>query len=352
MLEGVVTRSLRSLARGLCFTLALVTIACEEPRMIIIRDTGVDARLDAATRPDIIDDQPMMIDDRPDVLDDRPSAPDDHADVNVDRADAVDDRPDVVDDRPTIADSGVDSGAPLARCTPTIDGTIGATEYAMAARAENTVIPSAWGANELRELRVCFDDNALYIAVRGSVEPAPMGGTTNSIVIYLDRDFRGGAGGTATGIALFSALMDRSGQLDTALSANFRLTAAVDGFGVEGAFGVYGTRTFTASTSDTTQGWRLFWPAGGMPDRRSDFAYVLSGVNTNCQDRLGLMDDVCETSILWTSLFEGPRPPMTTVALFARIVNADGTMSPDQTLPQDDPTNPRTISRLLTVSVR
>lgn len=313
--------------------------------MIIIRDTGVDARLDAATTPDAIDDRPTMSEDRPDVLDDRPSAFDDHADVNVDR-------PDAVDDRPTIADSGVDSGAPLARCTPTIDGTLGATEYAMAARADNTVLPSAWGANELRELRVCFDDNALYIAVRGSVEPAPMGGTTNSIVIYLDRDFRAGAGGTATGISLFSALMDRSGQLDTALSANFRLTAAVDGFGVEGAFGVYGTRTFTASTSDTTQGWRLFWPAGGMPDRRSDFAYVVAGVNTSCQDRPGLMDDVCETSILWTSLFEGPRPSTTTVALFARIVNADGTMSPDQTLPQDDPMNPRTISRLLTVSVR
>lgn len=339
------TLPLRSLARGLCTTLALVTIACEEPRMIIIRDTGVDARLDAATTPDAIDDRPTMSEDRPDVLDDRPSAFDDHADVNVDR-------PDAVDDRPTIADSGVDSGAPLARCTPTIDGTLGATEYAMAARADNTVLPSAWGANELRELRVCFDDNALYIAVRGSVEPAPMGGTTNSIVIYLDRDFRAGAGGTATGISLFSALMDRSGQLDTALSANFRLTAAVDGFGVEGAFGVYGTRTFTASTSDTTQGWRLFWPAGGMPDRRSDFAYVVAGVNTSCQDRPGLMDDVCETSILWTSLFEGPRPSTTTVALFARIVNADGTMSPDQTLPQDDPMNPRTISRLLTVSVR
>jgi hypothetical protein len=278
----------------------------------------------------------------PDAIDDRPSTmtmdsgPDASADAALDaRADTG------------IAADAVPDAAPPARCSPVIDGTITPAEYAAAQHATNTRLPSAWGPNELRELYLCYDDAALYIALHGSVETSPMGSAANAIVVYIDRDY-----GSATGISLFSALNDRMGALDTALSANFTLTAGVGAFGVEGAFGVAGLRTITAMSSDETQGWRLFWPPSAMPDRRTNFAYVVSGVNTNCQDREGTADDTCETSIAWTSLFEGPRPATTTIALFARIVNGAGTSSPDQTLPMDMPDMPRSIGRVLTLDVR
>ncbi len=332
----------------LCTVAACAATACVEGQPTLPRrDAAGDAITDArASLPDAQDDRAAPIDDqsaRPDAVDDRPSitmdsGPDAAPDAAIDaRADS------------TVATDAAPDAAPAARCTPAIDGTITPAEYTTALRVENTTLPSAWGPNELRELYLCYDDRALYLAVRGSVEAAPMGSAANAIVVYIDRDFQG-AGGAATGISLFSALADRTGALDTALSSDFRVTAA--GFGVEGAFGVAGTRTFTSASSDESQGWRLFWPTSALPDRRTNFAYVVSGVSTQCQDRAGTMDDVCETSVAWSSLFEGPRPATTTIALFARIVNAMGSNSPDQTLPADMPATPRTISRVLTMDVR
>jgi hypothetical protein len=341
------------LSRRMCAlgSFALAAWGCVETQPVLPRrDASPEARADVASPPPDV------------VMEDRAVIPEDRVvvamDVVADRvviaADAGPEasRDVAVADVPAVmADAGADA-ASVPRCTPTVDGTIGASEYNGGARVDNTVLPSAWGPNELRELRACVDDVALYLAVRGSVEGSLPGATANSVLVYIDRDFRGGSGATATGISLFSALADRSGRLDTALSSDFRLTAAVDGFGVEGAFGWWGTRTFAATTSDESQGWRLFWPAGGTPDRRRDFSYITTGVSTNCQDRAGTADDVCETSVRWVDLFEGPRPARTTIALFARVVNNDGSMSPDQGLPQDDPMNPRSVSRVLTLEVR
>lgn len=320
--------------------------ACVEAQPTLPRRDGStdDARDD---RPAVLPDSATAQDARSamDVVDDRPASAMSDAATDALREASVADAADA-------ADVATDTGAPPARCAPTIDGTIAPSEYTTAIRVENSTLPSAWGPNELRELYLCYDDRALYLAIRGSVESAPMGSPANAIVLYLDRDFRGGTGGSATGISLFSALTDRAGALDTALSSDFRLGASVDGFGVEGAFGVSGLRTLTSASSDEAQGWRLFWPATAVPDRRSNFAYIVTGVSTACQDRAGTADDSCETSVAWTSLFEGPRPASTTVALFARIVNGGGTMSPDQTLPYDMPSTPRTITRVLTMDVR
>jgi hypothetical protein len=241
----------------------------------------------------------------------------------------------------------------LARCSPTVDGTLDAVEWRAGYFAQNTVLPSIWGPNELRELRMCFDDSALYIGVRGTVESGGgAGAVANAIVLYVDRDYVGPGGMPATGISLLSALSDRVGVLDSALSAGLTLGLGTEGFGVEAAWGIAGMRAVNSATSLDDFGWRLFWPAGGNPDRRRDFAFVLGGVNTACQDRPGTADDACETRILWSSLFEGPRPARTTVAVFARIVNGDGSMSPNQTLPQDDPMMPRTVHRVGVIEVR
>lgn len=331
---------------GASLLAAAVGAGCEEPRMLVIRtDVQSDTRRDAtaddrAPPPDVASDSGVSMD---------TGTNDVTSDTGVDVP--TDTRTD------TGVDSGVDSGADASvepRCTPTIDGTINAAEWAMGLRSTNTALPSAWGPNELRDLYLCYNATTLFVGVRGSVESAPSGGAgANAIVLYVDRDFRGGAGGTATGISLFSALNDRTGALDSALSADFRPTAAVDGFGVEAAFGIAGMRNLDTRTSDETQGWRLFWPAGGTPDRRSNFAYVLTGVDTRCVDNAGTDNDACESSISWASLFETATPPAsTTVAVFARVVNAGGAMSPNQTLPQDDPSNPRNVGRVAVFSVR
>ncbi len=339
-------RSLALSAVAACAVCACVEGQPTLPRRDATADTAREA---SAPLPDVTSDRPSPPDDQsaplPDVVDDRPTiAMDSGADANPDA------NPDATLDART--DTGVPAdaapdAAPAPRCTPAIDGTISPAEYTAALRAQNTTLPSAWGPNELRELYLCYDDRALYLAVRGSVETSPMGSPANAIVVYIDRDY-----GSATGISLFSALNDRSGALDTALSSAFTLTAGAGAFGVEGAFGVAGLRTITSMSSDETQGWRLFWPTTAVPDRRTNFAYVVTGVSTQCQDRAGTMDDVCETSIAWTSLFEGPRPATTTIALFARIVNGAGDNSPDQTLPFDMPATPRSISRVLTMPVR
>jgi hypothetical protein len=60
----------------------------------------------------------------------------------------------------------------------------------------------------------------------------------------------------------------------------------------------------------------------------------------------------CEVALAWASIYGGPRPPSATVALFARINNGDGTMSAPDTLPQDNPTMPRAVNRVLTLDVR
>jgi hypothetical protein len=289
-------------------------------------DTAVptDAPLDASSRADAAD----------------ATTP---ADVAADTAAPSDAPADSARDA-SVADAAPDAApTPDGRCTPTIDGAVAADWPSNAIVATNAVA-TAWGPDDqLRAIRVCYDATNLYLGLEGSSQ------AMNGVVVYLDRDFAGGVGGTATGISLLSALTDHAGTLDSRISAALTINAA--GFGAEGAWGFAGLPTAplaAAATSDTV-GLRLFWPTGGTPDRRTDFAWM-TGAQTVCAGSGATA--ACETAIAWTQLYEGARPTSTTVALFARINNGDGTMTSNQTLPQDDPMNPRTVSRVLQVPVR
>ena len=73
----------------------------------------------------------------------------------------------------------------------------------------------------------------------------------------------------------------------------------------------------------------------------ADFAWSDSAVApTTCSA------SACEAYIPLATL--GGVAPRT-IALFARINNGFGDMSPNQTLPMDDPSSPRVVSMLLTV---
>ena len=287
-------------------------------------DAANDARADASVdvRADVTLDAPMDV--RADVTVDVPI--DVRADVTVDVP--VDVRADITVD--VVADVRADVASDVIappRCRPTIDGAIGADWTASAALASNTT-PTAWGAggNELRTVRACIDDTALYLGVEGIVE------STNVIAAFIDRD-----DGAATGIVTGASFGDRTGALDVAISPNF--TAFPAGVGVDLVWGTRGMSTHHGAVVD----------AVGLRDVRSnptDYAWIV-GDDTACSAAAG---GACEVSIPWTALY-GPagRPSGARLAIFLRLGNGDGTMASNQTLPQDTPATPFAVTRVLRV---
>jgi len=221
------------------------------------------------------------------------------------------------------ADSGQDGGADGGSPGITIDGVLAPSEWTGAVTVANSVA-TTWAGNELTRLLVMVREDRLYLAIEGFVE------TTNAIVVYVDNDL-----GNPTGVTTLTEVTDATGALDSALSipgsapyttpATFRADFA------------WGTRNMGRSAVglDEFMGWRdLANPA--------DLAWIDS---TNAPTACSA--NTCETYIP-LPLLGGVAPRE--IALFARINNGSGDMSPNQALPTDDPSTPRAISSLLTVS--
>ena len=219
-------------------------------------------------------------------------------------------------------DAGGTDAGPVA---PTIDGVLGASEWAGATMVTSTTATD-WTGDELRSLRALLLADALYLAIEGTIE----GG--NAMLVYVDR-----AQGTAEGVAL-ATLTDSTGALDDAMTAGFTTPATVlPDLG-------WGTVDLSraATGADDRMGWRDFIRAASP----ADLYWILP---TEAATVCGAT--VCETRLPRTSLDLGAgatRPR--TIAIFARIANATGLVSPNQTLPMDDPTMPRTVTMLLTLS--
>ncbi len=203
-----------------------------------------------------------------------------------------------------------------------IDGVIGATEWSTALAARNTVA-SAWGeANVLSRVLAIVADGSLYVAVEGSLES----GAENAILVYVDAE-RGSGAGVEDPITL----SDGEGALDNALSAG--LTTPSD-FEADYA---WGTRDMDCASTgfDDRMGWRDIATDPG------DFAWVDSAeAPTSCGAT------ACETRIALATLGGSATG---TIALFARLGNTDGTALSNQTVPEDDPDAPGTVSVVLDV---
>lgn len=218
------------------------------------------------------------------------------------------------------ADAGRDAGGALDGGLPSIvvDGVIEAAEWAGAAEATSTTA-TGWTGNELRRILATARDGRLYLAIEGVVEG------DNAMVVFVDN-----ALGDSAGVADLSTLTDSSGSLDDALSAGFVTPAS---FRADYAWGTQ-DMSRSASGSDARMGWRDI--AVSDP---SNFAWLsASEAPTTCGP------SACETSIPLATL--GGTSPRT-IALFARITNSTGFLSPNQTLPMDDASDPRTVSALL-----
>lgn len=226
-------------------------------------------------------------------------------------------------------DSGTrDSGMPVDSgmlAPPTVDGTLSAGEWDGAALATNTT-PTAWTGTEIRSLRATVRGGALYVAVELSIQAA----SNNGVVVFVDRDLD-----AADGFANMALLTDGAGALDNAISPGPSTTYTLSVTGLRPDF-AWATLDLARSvtTSEDRMGWRdLVGSVSG-----ADLAWVVEAATnqTSCSAT------VCETRITTARLGAVGR-----IGLFARVVNSDGTMSPNQTAPMDMPAAPRTVSMIL-----
>jgi hypothetical protein len=217
---------------------------------------------------------------------------------------------------------GRDAGMPgidMGVFAPVLDGVLYPGEWDLADVSVSHVT-SEWGAgNVLTELHATLQADGLWIAVVGHVDSG------NAIVVYVDN-----AQDDGVGVADLSTLTDSTGAIDDALSAGFTTPT---GFAADVAWATT-AMSHAASDFDDTQGWRDIATDG------ADFHWLsASEARTNCGP------DSCE-AFLPRALLGGTAPR--TVALFARIVNHDGMVSPNQTLPEDDlGTHPRMVTSVV-----
>ncbi len=216
------------------------------------------------------------------------------------------------------ADAGRDAGPLVA---PTIDGVVGAVEWAAAVSATSATA-TLWTGNQLTALRAVAISGTLYLAIEGRVD----GG--NAMVVYIDGD-----PGGLHGVASLASLTDSIGALDDGISAGFTTPAT---FRADVAWGTLDlARAFVGA--DDRIGFR------DLSVSTSDLAWVTGGTA-----RTACTATACEMSIPTAMLGASASPR--TIQLFARIVNHDGTMSPNQTLPMDDASMPRVVTMVLEVS--
>ena len=213
--------------------------------------------------------------------------------------------------------SGVDAGVPPATGPVTVDGVLTGDEWDGAQIIENEVATD-WGPglNQLQSLRARVHDGNLALALEGRVE------NVNAIVLYVDAV-------PTKGIPSPSFLTDASGALDATLDNTLAVPADFE------ADAAWGTRAMPAP-AEAEAGWRNL-------DDPSDLAWMAPATAPT-----GCSASACETLVPLSSLGATPGG---TLRLFVRITNAGGDDFANQTLPQDNPNDPSTVSQLWTVQL-
>lgn len=197
---------------------------------------------------------------------------------------------------------------------PTIDGTIEDGEWAGAVEARSSTATDSEGST-LTRLLARIEDDELFVGVEGTLAAG------DAMVLYVDH-----ALGGSDGIPDLASLSDETGTLDSAVSSGFSTP-----FSFRADF-AWGTTTMPRRPVglDEETGWRQL-------DVAPDFHWIVSEAAPSA-----CSDTACETSIPLSTL--GGTSPRT-IAMFARIVHADGTFA-NQTLPGDDPDAPGVVNAL------
>lgn len=217
------------------------------------------------------------------------------------------------DDAGPVPDGGP---APVA---PTIDGTLGATEWAGALERIADVPPGPpFEGDRLTRLLAIRTETRLYVAVEATLEP------DHAIVMYVDADLEEPNGVILTGAA---DLADFGGTLDRALSVPLSSSLLRPEY-------AWGTTSMpiALSGSGDLAGWR------DIMISQTSFATIGISSPTRCSDT------VCETSIpLGLSGIAGAR----TIALVVRI--SDGLGVSPQTLPLQAGELPEVLTEVLEI---
>lgn len=207
-----------------------------------------------------------------------------------------------------------DAGPP----DPIVDGEVSDSEWEGATIVETSVTTDRPGST-LHRLRAILQPERLVVAVEGTIADG------DAIVIYVDRDL-----GASHGVSPAS-LADTSGTIDVALSQGS--LDVPSGFRADFGWGT-AAMPHTAAGTDDEIGWR---------DVASDVEHFTT--LSSAEGPSVCSGSACEAEIP-LELLGGSAPR--TIALFARIVSADGGLT-NQTLPEDDPTSPQTVRELLTI---
>jgi hypothetical protein len=216
------------------------------------------------------------------------------------------------------------------RGTPDLDGEIG-TDWDEAFLAGENNAGGNWSPNHMDSLYVCFDDANLYLGLEGWVES----GIGNAIVLYIDVDH-----GPATGVANMNTLTDADGAVDNAISSKCNVTAG--GFGAEFAVGTVGMAGVESADLVGEAGLRRF-VSPGAPD---NFDWLASTVRTSPTGH-GI-----EAAIGLDVLLGGLPPEGARLAVFARLLNADGQFLSNDTLPLDNPAAPDEVGQVFVFDLR
>jgi hypothetical protein len=213
-----------------------------------------------------------------------------------------------------------DSGVPqpdgaAGPALPVIDGVIGRDEWVGAALYVSTTPAVApFEGDTLRRLHVLRTSDHLLLAIEGTLEP------THAFLVYVDADV-----GSERGVILSGkSLGDRSGALDRALSAVL--------FGRSELRPDYAWGTTVVPRATTASDDRIGWRDLANP---TEFRTITGSTNVSA-----CSVSACETAI---AIGRGGIEMAGDIAIFVRLGDAEANLS-NQTLPQDDPASPESVS--------
>jgi len=216
------------------------------------------------------------------------------------------------------------------RGTPTFDGVVNEEDgdWSSLQLLGMTTSASNWGSsNWLSKLYVAYDDSMLYVGVVGSVPNVCAPDNNNAIVLFLDIDYGGSNG--RTDLSEPDAGSYCVAGLNDAITRPYFFADAL--FKPDYAVGTCRMMDVDDESSPPHySGWR----------RTSDYSDVGGAVKTGWNSFEAMVP------------YHPGLPTNLTMGIVGRLGRIEGDAASNQTLPEDDPSNPTTIRKVATFTFK